>query len=542
GNTISIGNDAELGSGTSTNTNFQLTGTLKFICLGAASATDIHLSDYGGTGMTVANIYNLSVDAVFGSVVNQVQIFPAIGGQTLTILGSTNIQNTAALTDVLNPNNNTLNIKGNWTDYAATGFSEGTGQVIFNGTVAQSITGAESFYKLEINTSNGVSINNNTIVSSELKLTNGVVTTGANEVQVTNNSTSSVSGYSAASWVNGNLRRAVASSGIYDLPVGDATNYQLASVKLNSQTGMTSILAFFNTAITGTAPVYPTTSINGDGIYGILNSGFWTITPDSYSAVNYDITLNQKGYSNFLGNANQLGVIKRPNAGSLWSGTNLANSNGHHDNSTQSIVSGIATAKRTGVTAFSDFAEGFGGEPLPVTLSNFSLKVTDNKRVELNWKTESEINSDYFNVERSEDGINFNTIGKVSGHGTSDQPHNYELIDYNPICENSYYRLHQFDIDSKEHFSSILSAHISCNQISIYPSPVSDQITISNSELNSGETKIIIKSIDEKLVFENTFKFDGDKKMIDVSFLTGGLYFIQISNDKTNFTIRFIKN
>lgn len=541
GNTINVGNDAELGSGTSTTTNFQLTGTLKFICLGALAATDIHLSDFAGTGMTVANLYNLSVDAASGSVVNQVQIFPTIGGQSLTVLGSTNIQNTAALSDVLNPNNNTLNIKGNWTDYAATGFTDGTGQVIFNGTVAQSITGAESFYKLEINNSNGVSINNNIIVSSELKLTNGVVTTGANEVQVTSNSTSSISGYSSSSWVYGNLRRTVASTGNYDFPVGDPTNYQLASVNLNSQTGMNSILAFFNTVITGTAPSYPTTSINGDGIYGILNSGFWTLTPDSYSAVNYDITLNQKGYSNFSGNANQLGVIKRPNSGSLWSGTNLANSNGHHDNSTQTIASGTATAKRTGVTSFSDFAEGFGGNPLPVTLSSFSLNVKENKIIELNWKTESEINSDYFDVERSEDGINFNTIGKVTGHGTTDQPHNYELIDNNPVCANSYYRLHQFDIDSKEHFSSILSAHISCNQISIYPSPVSDQITISNSEYNSGETKIIIKSIDGKLVFENTFKFDADKKMIDVSFLSGGLYFIQISNDKTNFTSGFVK-
>ncbi|MEI7801918.1 MAG: hypothetical protein WCI97_04690, partial [Bacteroidota bacterium] len=264
GNTINVGNDVEWGSATSTIANFILTGTLKFVCIGAAAATDIHLSNYAGTGVTVANLYNLSVDAEAGSLINQVQIFPAAGGQSLTINGSVNIQNTASLSDLLNPNNNTLTLKGNWTDYAATGFTEGTGQVILSGTAAQNIFGAESFYKLEINNSNGVTINNNTIVSTELVLTNGTLTTGANEVQVTSNAVAAISGYSAASYVVGNLRRNVASTGIYNFPVGNA-NYQLATVQLNSSTGMSSILAFFNTAITGTAPSYPTTSINGDG-------------------------------------------------------------------------------------------------------------------------------------------------------------------------------------------------------------------------------------------------------------------------------------
>lgn len=541
GNTINVGNDVEWGSATSTSANFTITGTLKFVCIGATVSTDIHLSNFAGTGVTVANLYNLSVDAETGSLVNQVQIFPAAGGQSLTINGSVNIQNTAALTDLLNPNNNTLTVKGNWTDYAATGFTEGTGQVILSGTAAQNIFGAESFNKLEINNSNGVTINSNTVVTTELKLTNGTVTTGANELQVTSNSVSSVTGYSIASYVAGNLRRIVSSTGIYDFPVGNS-NYQLATVQLNSSSGMSSILAFFNTTITGTAPSYPTTQINGEGIYGILNSGFWTITPNAYTAVNYDITLNQRGYSNFSGSATQLGVIKRPNSGSTWAGTNLSGSNGFHSNATQSIASGTAVAKRSGVTAFSDFAEGFGGSPLPVTLSSFTLAEQDNKAVVLNWRTEAEINCAYYSVERSEDGISFNSIGKIPGNGTSDQPHTYQLIDYKPICAESYYRLRQFDISLEEHLSNILSATISCNGISINPNLVLDNLYFKMlSKDITGPLKITVLNIDGRLVINSVLNYEGNNFALDVSSLPAGLYFIQLTNGVETYSDRFMK-
>jgi len=536
GNTISVGDDAELGGASS---NFNLTGTLKFVCIGGS--TDIHLSDFG-TGVTLAHLKNLEIDPELTSPISTVQFYPAGGGQTVYIDGNLNISNSNSLGSVLNPNSNTISIKGNWNNYDAAGFTEGTGQVIFAGTSAQTINAVETFNKLEINNATGVTITNLTYVSTELILTNGTLNTGLfQEIDVTSSAVGSVSGYSTSSWVNGNLRRNVASTGTYDFPVGDATNYQLATVNLNSQTGMSNILAFFNSVVTGAAPAYPTTEINGDGINGVLNSGFWTITPNAYTSVNYDVTLTQRGFSNYSGNANQMGVIKRPNSSAIWSGTTLANSNGHHDNATQSIGGGIAVAKRTLVTSFSDFAIGFGAYPLPVTLSSFTLAVKENKRVQLNWKTESEIDCNYFSIERSENGNDFSSIGKVEGLATSDQPHDYELVDYKPFCANSYYRLRQVDFSNDEHFSNILSADVSCSGVEMYPNLVLDKINFKFLTDITSPIKISITNIEGKKFIESTINYSESGLVLDVSSLAAGLYFIQLSGNSINFNERFVK-
>ncbi|GDX51903.1 hypothetical protein LBMAG27_09500 [Bacteroidota bacterium] len=539
GNTITVGDDVQLGGATSTNANFNFTGTLLFDC--ALGSTDIHLSDFAGSAITVARLNNVTINPAIGAPITTVQIYPLIStAQTVFFNGNLSVLNTNSLNPVLNSNSNLISLKGNWSDYAATGFIEGTGQVSFAGTAAaQTITGAEVFNKLQINNANGVSINNLTTVSTELILTNGTLTTGANEVQVTSNAVAAISGYSTASYVVGNLRRNVASTGIYNFPVGNA-NYQLATVKLNSSTGMSSILAFFNSVITGTAPSYPSTTINGDGIYGVLNSGFWTITPDAYTAVDYDITLNQRGYSNFAGNANQLGVIKRANSASLWGGTSLAGSNGFHSNATQSIGGGTATAKRTSVTSFSDFAEGFGGSPLPVELTTFTAKAVDNKQVDLFWNTQAELNCKYFSVQRSADGSEFSELGKVMGNGTSQISHDYTFIDQSPLCSIAYYRLMQVDENGEIHYTPIATATINCSTgFSVYPNPSLDHLMIDLSSMKADNSVLKIIGIDGKIYIESMCSSSLLK--LDVSKLPAGFYFVNINNGSENLNSSFIK-
>ncbi len=539
GNTLTVGDDVQLGSATSTIANFNFTGTLKMDCINGSG--DVHISDFAGTGITIAHLNNLIIDVDAAAPITTVQLYPLVStGQTLFLNGSLSILNLNNSFTNLSSFNNNISLKGNWTNYGTAGFTEGTSQVSFAGTAAaQTINSPEVFYKLEINNANGVSVNNNIIVSSELKLTNGKLTTGANEVSVINNAVGSVSSYSVASYVVGNLRRSVAATGTYNFPVG-TINYQLATVKLNSSSGMNSILAFFNTTITGTYPNFPATQINGSGIYGVLNSGFWTITPDAYTAVNYDITLNQRGYSNFSGNANQLGVIKRPNAASLWSGTTIAGSNGFHNNATQSIGGGTATALRTAVTSFSDFIIGIGGNPLPVELTTFTATAVDNKEVDLFWNTQAEINCSYFSVQRSEYGSEFIELGKVIGNGTSQISHDYTFIDHSPLCSIAYYRLMQVDENGDIHYTPIASATINCGaDFSLYPNPTIDHLTIDLSGMEMPNSVITIIGIDGKEYLKNTVS--GSFLNLNVSKLPAGFYFININNGIKNLNSSFIK-
>lgn len=87
-----------------------------------------------------------------------------------------------------------------------------------------------------------------------------------------------------------------------------------------------------------------------------------------------------------------------------------------------------------------------GSYALPIELVSFTGELI-NKQVLLKWATATEINSDYFTLERSVDAINFNEIGIVASYGTTINTHNYTYLDTKPIEGISYYRLKQTDYD-----------------------------------------------------------------------------------------------
>jgi hypothetical protein len=95
--------------------------------------------------------------------------------------------------------------------------------------------------------------------------------------------------------------------------------------------------------------------------------------------------------------------------------------------------------------------------PMPVELADFSAALTDEGKVELHWHTLTEINNDYFEVRRGDDGSVFSIIGVVEGAGHSTQPRMYRFVDSDPLPGTSYYQLRQVDYDETESFSPILA-------------------------------------------------------------------------------------
>jgi hypothetical protein len=93
--------------------------------------------------------------------------------------------------------------------------------------------------------------------------------------------------------------------------------------------------------------------------------------------------------------------------------------------------------------------------PLPIELLNFSAKSIDNA-VQLTWATAAEINNDFFTIERSSDGNNWEIISYVYGAGNSNYVIDYEYTDEMPLEGISYYRLKQTDFDGQfEYFTSV---------------------------------------------------------------------------------------
>ncbi len=121
------------------------------------------------------------------------------------------------------------------------------------------------------------------------------------------------------------------------------------------------------------------------------------------------------------------------------------------------------------------------GDPLPVTLLDFTA-VKVNESVLLEWQTESEYNSDYFEVERSLNGTDWNRLLTIEAAGESSEPLIYQKMDESPIDGISYYRLNQYDFDGTKTLLKTVSFNykmeIGENDIRVFPNPVNDRFRV----------------------------------------------------------------
>jgi hypothetical protein len=130
--------------------------------------------------------------------------------------------------------------------------------------------------------------------------------------------------------------------------------------------------------------------------------------------------------------------------------------------------------------------------PLPITLTGFSAQAVNNA-VMLRWSTASEVNNEFFTLERSTDGAEFSEITKVRGSGTTSISHYYSFTDENPSEGVSYYRLRQTDIDGRSEVFPAIAVKFDRNPnairtIVVTPNPFSESFT---AQFNSNECKMV---------------------------------------------------
>lgn len=166
---------------------------------------------------------------------------------------------------------------------------------------------------------------------------------------------------------------------------------------------------------------------------------------------------------------------------------------------------------------------------LSAQLTNFSAHLVDDRWVEIAWRTVSEINNAHFELQRSSDGINFETFGIVNGSGTSITVNNYRYKDVEPYQGNSYYRIMQVDYDGKFDFSNIKSVRMTDKSYpTVFPNPVKNSLFIESS--NKIDTIKLFNSKGEKIYIE----YQSSQSKLDMSQLRKGLYqLIIISESKT---------
>jgi hypothetical protein len=175
--------------------------------------------------------------------------------------------------------------------------------------------------------------------------------------------------------------------------------------------------------------------------------------------------------------------------------------------------------------------------PLPIELISFNAEAC-HKDVCLDWKTSSELNNDYFTIERSGDAENWHEVKKIKGAGTSHRTLNYSAMDYEPLPGISYYRLKQTDFDKNFKYSKIEAVELkNAMEVGIYPNPSNGVFNISNC---SGYYKITITDLLGRKVY--TANIEKDFMLLELNALEAGSYFITLNNSVSNkkFTSKII--
>lgn len=175
---------------------------------------------------------------------------------------------------------------------------------------------------------------------------------------------------------------------------------------------------------------------------------------------------------------------------------------------------------------------------LPITLKNFDAHL-NNGKVELEWITLNETNNDYFTIERSKDGVEWEHVLQTKGAGNSKVPINYKEVDDNPIRGVSYYRLRQTDYDGHEEVFDLQVTPVRLEgelKIMVVPNPLEgESIGLQLAGLdNVSQASITIQDVFGKVVhLSNVVASEVQEGSVNVQLdqkLGSGTYVLKVHN------------
>lgn len=173
--------------------------------------------------------------------------------------------------------------------------------------------------------------------------------------------------------------------------------------------------------------------------------------------------------------------------------------------------------------------------PLPVECLSFTTYLNEKKEVELSWATASEENNDFFSVQRSADGIEFQTIATIQGAGTIQEEQRYKWTDKQPLNGANYYQIQQTDFDGTigycgkvESVEIEIEATSPNTAIQIYPNPTRATFTIdyTGQVIESLELYNSIGQLIQPLPIN-----DNGITQFNMNALPSGIYIVRINNN-----------
>jgi hypothetical protein len=182
-------------------------------------------------------------------------------------------------------------------------------------------------------------------------------------------------------------------------------------------------------------------------------------------------------------------------------------------------------------------------DPLPIELVRFAGECGDGS-IELKWTTWTETNNDFFTVERSNNGTDFEIVDVIEGAGNSNQSITYNAVDNLPYGGTSYYRLKNTDFTGKFEYSEIIA--VTCgtdgndfNFVNAYDVDQTDIIVEFTAADNEDYTIFLYDAAGRRALDFAGVGVDGMNKVrLPAGNLARGIYIINLSNSKKNFSKR----
>ncbi|HAS44438.1 MAG TPA: hypothetical protein DCS93_28425 [Microscillaceae bacterium] len=227
------------------------------------------------------------------------------------------------------------------------------------------------------------------------------------------------------------------------------------------------------------SPTNIPTSVNTyPGAYWIVRNYGANTTFTELTQIQFTIPNNDLISALDEGNPVDLRLFKRPSnsgSGDAWTMIGAASA---ANASTKQITFTTFDPDFTSFSQVLPATVNAGTSSLPVTLGAFEATRQDEKTVLVRWQTLSEFKNAGFEVQRSENGVDFEILGFVDGAGDSKVKLNYRFVD-NQATRSAYYRLKQIDFDGEFKYSPVVFVQGSdLQKISIYPNPFTRELKL----------------------------------------------------------------
>ncbi len=397
-------------------------------------------------------------------------------------------------------------------------FGNGGGWLNIVGNTIQSYTANQVLNcgRLRMNTTGTLSLNSALNIDNECDFVNGIINPASSSQTLVFQASSSVSGASNNSHVNGAVRKVGTTA--FTFPIGKAGEYTPIGIG-TSASSSTFSAEYFKTNFPSLAPFQAP-------LVKVSYCEYWDLTRVSGTGTPL-VTLSWNDPRS-CGVSNMADLRVAHWTGSTWE--DLGNSSTTGTTTSGTITSAIASSSYSPFTIGSTSADN----ALPLTLIDFRAETLGNGRVGLEWQTTDERNSSHFIIERK-NIHQFDSVGMVMATGKSSNK--YSFLDFDANVGHSYYRLKMVDTDGHFSYSKVVTVHtpptVSAN-LKLYPNPTKNEIYISGDF--SKASYYVIKNIYGVEVQSGLIQTNYTTR-IDISNLSSGLYWFETGENLIRFVV-----